>query len=101
MKNTSRCAVPEAPRTPRRRPAGGPYPKRDGSFRGKLPHEGSTVPEIMRSIEKLDPPRLETLRPSLPEALSRCVMKCLEKKRESRYRSAEEVLAELEGIAEA
>jgi len=65
---------------------------------GKIPFEGETFVSIAlkQKTEMPRPPR--ELHPELPEDLSRLILKCLEKDREKRYRSAEEVLADLDKI---
>jgi tetratricopeptide (TPR) repeat protein/predicted Ser/Thr protein kinase len=62
---------------------------------GVRPFEGATRPEIMRCLLRDDPALVRTLAPSVPEPLSGIVQKCLAKRREDRYSSAGELLADL------
>ncbi len=65
---------------------------------GRLPFEGETSIAIAmkhKSEAPQDPGKINT---QLPEELSRVILKCLEKDREKRYQSAEEVRTELEAI---
>jgi len=63
---------------------------------GGVPFTGDSRPEILsKQISELPrPPR--SIDPELPGALDRLILRCLEKKRESRYQSAEELLQDLE-----
>jgi predicted ATPase len=71
---------------------------------GAVPFRAATVPATLVAIatEPLTPPR--ALRPDLPEAFERVMLRCLEKDRESRYASVDALAAALlpfaaEGIA--
>jgi serine/threonine protein kinase/Tfp pilus assembly protein PilF len=44
------------------------------------------------------PPSPRAINPEVPEALSRLILRCLEKNRELRYQSADDLLADLAGI---
>jgi eukaryotic-like serine/threonine-protein kinase len=63
------------------------------------PFEGET-PLVVAMKHKTEKPRdpRET-NPQIPEPLSRLILRCLEKDREKRFQSAEEVLAELRAIS--
>ena len=62
---------------------------------GRLPFEGETPLSIAVKQKSEAPPDPRTLNPQIPEDLVRIVLKCLEKPREKRYRSTEELLADL------
>ncbi|MCX6568475.1 MAG: serine/threonine-protein kinase, partial [Candidatus Aminicenantes bacterium] len=62
---------------------------------GRLPFEGETPLSIAVKQKSEAPPDPRTLNPQIPEDLDRIILKCLEKPREKRYRSAEELLADL------
>ncbi len=47
--------------------------------------------EAIQSIPKMNIPPLISLRPEIPDELNRIVMKCLEKDKKSRYKSAQEI----------
>jgi len=62
---------------------------------GEPPFEGET-PLIVAAKHKTEMPRdPRGVNPQLPESLSRLILRCLEKERETRYQSAEELLADL------
>jgi TolB-like protein/Tfp pilus assembly protein PilF len=65
---------------------------------GRLPFEADTpfAVGIKQKGEAPQDPRI--LNPQIPEGLSRVILKCLEKDRDNRYRSAGEVRTELEQI---
>jgi serine/threonine protein kinase/tetratricopeptide (TPR) repeat protein len=62
---------------------------------GRLPFEGETPLSVAVKQRSEPPPDPRKLNPQIPEDLDRIILKCLEKSREKRYRSAEEVLADL------
>jgi serine/threonine protein kinase/tetratricopeptide (TPR) repeat protein len=65
---------------------------------GHLPFEGDS-PLAVAMKHKAEPPKEpRELNPQIPEDLSRVILRCLEKDREGRYQSAEEVRSELAGI---
>ncbi len=66
---------------------------------GRVPFEGETPFSVgvKQKTETPDDPR--ELNPDIPEDLGRLVLKCLEKDPDKRYRTAEELGAELERIA--
>jgi tetratricopeptide (TPR) repeat protein/TolB-like protein len=63
---------------------------------GRVPFKSDSRLEILsRQIsERPEPPK--ALNPELPDFLNQIILKCLEKKRESRYQSTEELLEDLE-----
>jgi eukaryotic-like serine/threonine-protein kinase len=65
---------------------------------GRLPFEGET-PLAIAVKQKTEPaPDPATINPQVPEDLRRAILKCLEKSRESRFGSAEDLSAELARI---
>jgi eukaryotic-like serine/threonine-protein kinase len=67
---------------------------------GKTPFAGET-PWSVAFKHKNDPPHdPRELNPRIPESMSRVILKCLEKQKEQRYQSAEELLTDLSGIGE-
>ncbi len=67
---------------------------------GKTPFHGET-PWSVAFKHKNDPPHdPRELNPGIPESMSRIILKCLEKQKERRYQSAEELLADLVNIGE-
>lgn len=63
---------------------------------GGVPFQGGSRPEILaKQISELPEPP-QAIYPELPDSLNRIILRCLEKKRESRYQSAEELLRDLE-----
>jgi serine/threonine protein kinase len=67
---------------------------------GRVPFEGKTPLSIAMKHKSQPPPDPREMNIQVPEELSRVILKCLEKDRERRYQSAEELLAALEDIAE-
>ncbi|MCJ7580743.1 MAG: protein kinase [Candidatus Aminicenantes bacterium] len=65
---------------------------------GQLPFQGDTPLSlaVKHRIEKPGNPR--TINPQIPEVLSQIILKCLEKKKEDRYPTAENLLEELKNI---
>ena len=65
---------------------------------GRLPFEGETFVSIALK-QKTEAPRTpKELNPQLPDDLSRLILRCLERDREKRYQSADEILADLAKI---
>jgi eukaryotic-like serine/threonine-protein kinase len=65
---------------------------------GGPPFEGET-PLVVAMKHKTEQPRdPKETNPQVPDALSRFILRCLEKDRERRYQSAEEILADLRSI---
>ena len=67
---------------------------------GQLPFKGEREASILYSIVHEQPRRLKSLKPDVPPDLERMVQRALEKKPESRYSSAEEMLKDLKGYQE-
>jgi eukaryotic-like serine/threonine-protein kinase len=65
---------------------------------GVVPFQGGSRQEILAKQinEPPQPPR--AIHPDLPDSLNRVILRCLEKKRESRYQRAEELLRDLEEV---
>jgi serine/threonine protein kinase len=57
---------------------------------GKLPFPGLSFGEVLIGHLQLAPPRPRELAPAIPEAYEAVILKCLEKKQESRYQSMHE-----------
>lgn len=62
---------------------------------GRPPFEGESGLAVALKHKSELPRRPRELNPEVPENLDRLIIKCLAKKREDRYQSAEELLAEL------
>jgi len=67
---------------------------------GQLPFKGEREASVLYSIVHEQPRRLKSLKPEVPPDLERIVQRALEKKPESRYSSAEEMLKDLKGYQE-
>jgi serine/threonine-protein kinase len=65
---------------------------------GKSPFYRNTTEAVIYSIRMEDPAPPQTVVPGYPPALSRIVMKCLEKDRDRRYQTADEVRAALDAF---
>jgi Tol biopolymer transport system component len=65
---------------------------------GRVPFEGDTPLAIGMKHKDEIPRDLRELNPQIPDGLSRLVLKCLEKSKEQRYQTAEELRADLETI---
>jgi len=63
---------------------------------GQPPYRGKTAVEILQQIEEGIPLRPRALRPDLPPALEAIILKCLQKRQEDRYPSAEALAEDLE-----
>jgi len=65
---------------------------------GRVPFEGETPLSVAvkQKTERARDPR--ELNAQIPEALSRVILKCMEKEKEERYQTAGELLADLESI---
>ena len=68
---------------------------------GRPPFEGGTRQDIMSAHLRDAPEPLTAVRPDVPPALAELVMKCLEKRPEDRWQSAEELGRQLEAVAAA
>jgi serine/threonine protein kinase len=62
---------------------------------GRLPFAGISIGETIDRILHAEPERISRLNPSIPLELERVIERCLEKDRERRYQSAQELLADL------
>jgi len=62
---------------------------------GKIPFEGTTLPEVCVRIATRAPPPISTHRPDLPRGLEAAILRCLEKQRENRYRNVAELTSAL------
>ena len=67
---------------------------------GKTPFSGETPWSVAAKHKSEAPNDPRELNPAIPEAMSRVILKCLEKQKESRYQSAEELLTDLLNIEE-
>jgi serine/threonine protein kinase/tetratricopeptide (TPR) repeat protein len=67
---------------------------------GRLPFQADTHAALMVKIAHDDPPVMASLNSKVPGALVRIISKCLEKVRERRYSSAQELLADLKKLQE-
>ena len=65
---------------------------------GQVPFEGETTLSIALKHKTEAPPHPEEFNPQIPEALSRLILKCMEKDRESRYQDVEQLISELRVI---
>ncbi|QWR76608.1 serine/threonine-protein kinase [Candidatus Magnetomonas plexicatena] len=63
---------------------------------GKKPFSAPTLPELFQKIKTTTPTQLYKIDPTIPEDLSKCILKGLEKNKEYRYQSAGEFADELE-----
>ncbi|MEW6211922.1 MAG: protein kinase [Acidobacteriota bacterium] len=62
------------------------------------PFEGDTPSDVIASILKVTPPPLSRVAPTTPAELQRIVSRAIEKDKQNRYVSAEEMLADLKGL---
>ncbi len=62
---------------------------------GQVPFAGRTVAEIMRRVLTEAAPSLTTIRPDLPPVVDQLVLRCLERHRDNRFASAQELAAAL------
>jgi serine/threonine protein kinase/Tfp pilus assembly protein PilF len=63
---------------------------------GHLPFRGEHEAAVSYAVVNEDPVAPRVLRPAIPEDLEQLVIKCLEKDSEKRFRSADELVAELD-----
>jgi serine/threonine protein kinase/Flp pilus assembly protein TadD len=63
---------------------------------GKRPFEAETMEGYLHKHIYLEPPSPSMLNPQIPAFLERIILKCLEKDKEKRYQSADEILKDLE-----
>jgi len=62
---------------------------------GRIPFDGETPFSIALKHKSENPQDPKEVNPQIPENISRLVMRCLEKDRDKRYQTAEELLADL------
>jgi len=67
---------------------------------GERPFKGDTSLSVAMKHKSEAPPNPKWLNDQIPDSLSRLVLKCLEKEKERRYQSAEELLSALNSIDE-
>lgn len=65
---------------------------------GRLPFTGETPLSVAMKQKASKPPDPQSLNPQIPADLNRMIFKCLEKDRNKRYQSAEEILSDLNEI---
>jgi len=68
---------------------------------GQPPFAGKTPQDMIARIRLQSPPSIPQLHPGVPEELEFIILKMLAKRPEDRYRSAQQLLEELEKFAEA
>ena len=66
---------------------------------GRPPFQHATMQGLIAAHVTTPPEPLASHRPSVPPALAAVIMKCLEKRAADRFQSADEVVAQLEGLA--
>jgi eukaryotic-like serine/threonine-protein kinase len=66
---------------------------------GQAPFGGRSTAEVFAALLMKDPPPVSSLNPAMPSALDAIIGKLLAKDRDQRYRSAEELLADLEAVS--
>lgn len=69
-------------------------------FCGRLPFPGESPLQIVVNHMQNAPPRPRSIKPSLPEDLEAVILKCLEKDRDKRYQTVEELTEALNAISE-
>lgn len=67
---------------------------------GRLPFDGETPLSIAIKHKTKTPEVPRKINPQIPDDLSRLILKCLKKKKESRYKNTEELISELVSIEE-
>jgi len=67
---------------------------------GKVPFFGDTAFSVALKHKSEEPRDPQQLNPQLPEGMTRAVLRCMEKDRNKRYQSAEELLAVLMAVEE-
>jgi len=67
---------------------------------GRIPFDGETPFSIALKHKSEKPQDPTEINPQIPENISRLIMRCLEKDREKRYQTAEELLADIGKIEE-
>jgi len=67
---------------------------------GQVPFEGETPFSIATKHKTEPPPIPKKLAPQITEGLSKLILRCLEKDREKRYQTAEELISDLSAVEE-
>ena len=67
---------------------------------GRPPHVGETEEQILSRIRAVDAPDLRGVALGIPEPVARLVSRALERDRDARFQTADEMLAALEEIAQ-
>jgi serine/threonine protein kinase/Tol biopolymer transport system component len=67
---------------------------------GKRAFEGKSQLSVMTAILEEDPPRIRSVKPTMPPALDHAIGRCLMKDREERWQTAHDLSLELKWIAE-
>jgi pimeloyl-ACP methyl ester carboxylesterase/hemoglobin-like flavoprotein len=65
---------------------------------GRLPHHGLRGTEFAEAVQTRDPPPIRALCPTVPQALADLVDRAIQRRREERFQSAQEVRESLEAI---
>ncbi len=65
---------------------------------GRLPFRGESYHEIILKVTTQEPPDPRSLRPDLPDDLSRIILKAMSKEKEDRFSTAEEFARALENV---
>lgn len=65
---------------------------------GRLPFDGETSTEVIDKIIHEEPPAIARLNYNVPPELERITRKCLEKEKDRRYQSAQEMLTDLRNL---
>lgn len=65
-------------------------------FTLRKPFHGEIITNIIYNILNSDPPKISSLVPGFPEEIEKIVFKCLEKDKEKRYQTVQEIQFELE-----
>ncbi len=68
---------------------------------GRLPFEGDTPLSVAVKQKSEPPPEPKSINAQIPDDLNRIILKCLEKAKEKRFQSADELLADLTRIEKA
>ena len=67
---------------------------------GRPPFSGRTTQDMLAAHITQPPPPLAAQRPACPPALEAVILRCLEKRPADRWQSADELLAQLEALAD-
>ena len=65
---------------------------------GRRAFSGSILPEMVHQITLVDPPPLRTIDDRIPPELQRVVSRCLKKRRDARYATMRDVVADLRRV---